>query len=260
MNAMDIIKSNQVRELLISGKREDAREPMQMRPIKITPNMIQNAEGSAHVEIGSTKVLVGIKMEVGEPMTDTPEQGNLMVGGELLPLASSEFETGPPSPESIELARVTDRGIRSAECIDLTKLFIEEGKVWSVFIDIYVLDAHGNLFDASGLAAMAALMNTNMPKYEDNKVVRERGTRLKLHNTVTYTTFSKIANTLILDADRDEENASDARLTIATDAENVRAIQKGLGGSFSPSEVDQLATISLEKHKELKRLLDSAAE
>lgn len=260
MNAMDLIKSNQVRELLASGKREDSRELMQMRSVRIMPGIIENAEGSAQVEIGSTKVLVGIKMEVGDPMPDTPEQGNLMVGGELLPLASSEFETGPPSPESIELARVTDRGIRSAECIDLSKLFIEEDKVWSVFIDIYVLDAHGNLFDASGLAAMAALMNTAMPKYEEGKVVRQRSTKLKLHNTVTYTTFSKIANTIIFDAAEDEENASDARLTIATDAENIRAIQKGIGGSFTLAEVEQLAAISLEKHKELKRLLDKSTE
>ena len=40
-------------------------------------------------------------------------------------------------------------------------------------MDLYVLNYDGNLFDAGTLAAMAALMNTKVPKFEDGKAVED---------------------------------------------------------------------------------------
>ena len=126
-------------------------------------------------------------------MTDTPDQGNMTVAAELLPLASSKYETGPPTAEAIELSRVTDRGIRAGSCIDLKSLFIEPEKAWGVYIDVYVLNYGGNLFDACEIAAMTALTNAVMPNYEDGKVMRDNRTKkLKIDNIVTSTTFAKI--------------------------------------------------------------------
>ena len=123
---------------------------------------------------------------------------------------------------------MVDRGIRHGNCIDLPSLFIEEEKVWTVFVDLYVLNYDGNLFDAGTMAAMAALMNTKVPKVEDGEAVRtERTQKLKIDNIVTSTTFAKVKDRLILDPNGDEELAADCRLTIATDAEKVRSMQKG---------------------------------
>ena len=73
--------------------------------------MIEKAEGSARVLLGKTEVLVGVKVETGEPFPDTPNEGVLTVNAELVPIASPNFEAGPPNEDSIELARVVDRGI-----------------------------------------------------------------------------------------------------------------------------------------------------
>jgi exosome complex component RRP42 len=190
-------------------------------------------------------------------MEDTPKQGNLMVSAELLPLAHAEFESGPPSPESIELARVVDRGIRAAEVVDLESLFIAEGKAWSIFIDLYVLNYNGNLFDASTLAAVSALATTRIPKYEDEKAIyTESSGTLKLKNYVVSTTFGKVENALLLDTNMHEENASNTRLTIANDGKVIRAMQKGLGGSLSMQEVESLVDVSLSKYSELKKQIE----
>ena len=130
MDAIDIVKVNYIKELLAKKTREDGREMLAMRPISVLKSPIEHAEGSAQADIGATRVLAGVKLMVEEPMKDTPLQGSLSVSAELLPLASADYETGPPSPESIEFARVVDRGIRAGECINLPELFIEEGKVW----------------------------------------------------------------------------------------------------------------------------------
>lgn len=184
-----------------------------------------------------------------------------MMNAELLPLAYADYETGPPSPESVELARVVDRGIRAGNSVDLPSLALEDGKVWSVFVDLYVLNYGGNLFDASGLAAMAALANTRMPKYENGAVIREeRDKRMKVENIVTYTTFGKVNDYLLLDMNINEEDIASARLTIATDDSQIRAMQKGMNGSFSTSEVEELIDVSFEKHKELSKIVEKSME
>ncbi len=253
MGAIDIIKSTHVRDLIVEGKREDGRGLMDFRKIKVETNLFENAEGSAMVDLGGTRVLAGIKMDVETPMKDTKDMGNFMVASELLPLAYSEYEAGPPNPESIELARVTDRGIRAGECINLKKLFIEEGKVWSVFADIYVLNYDGNLFDASALAVMSALSTTKVPKYEDGKVVREdRSASLKLDNFTVSTTFAKINGKIAIDPTGNEEGALSSRLTISNDGKVVRAVQKGISGGWKEDEVYDAIGASLEKYKELR--------
>lgn len=171
MNILDEIKKDYVANLILKGKRADERGFEDYRELKLEKNVVGSAEGSARVHLGQTQVLVGVKMDVGTPFPDRQDEGILSTNAELLPLASPIFEPGPPNENSIELARVVDRGIRSAGAIDLKSLFLETGKVWGVYIDLWVLDYDGNLIDAAALAAMAALLNTKMPKYENGKVV-----------------------------------------------------------------------------------------
>jgi len=259
MDAIDTVKTSYVRELLMKGEREDSRQLLEFRPIKIETGIIKNAEGSAMVDLGATRVLAGVKTDLNEPMEDTPNQGNMVVSAELLPLASASYETGPPSPEAIEFARVVDRGIRAGNCVNLESLFVEEGKAWTVYVDLYVLNFNGNLFDAGGLAAMSALLDTGVPKYEDSKVIREeRPNKLKVDNIVTPTTFAKVADKIILDPTGNEEKAASARMTIALDKESVRSMQKGLGGGFYKNEVEELIDVAFNKHEELKGIMKKA--
>ena len=115
---------NHVVELLGKEKRIDGRNLLDFRNISVEKGITSTAEGSARVKIGNTDVLVGVKLGVETPYPDTPEDGNLMVNAELLPLSSNEFEAGPPGIKAIELARVVDRGIREAKTIDTGKLCI----------------------------------------------------------------------------------------------------------------------------------------
>ncbi len=250
------VTENYIKDLLSKGRREDGRGLLDYRSIKINPNFIPNAEGSAEVIVGNTRVLAGVKLGVGDPMPDKPDEGNLVTSAELLPLASERFEIGPPTPEGIELARVIDRGLRAASMLDMKGLFIEAEKVWNVFVDIYVLNYDGNLFDAGTLAAATALSTARMPKYEDGKVIREGDlSRLDIKNIITSCTFAKIGGNVILDPEGNEEAVMEGRLTIANDENVVRAMQKGLSGSFSPKELDSLVDTSFERSKALRNLI-----
>ena len=121
------MKNNQyLLELAKKGLRIDKRKPDHYREIFIEKNPIEKPEGSARVKIGKTDVMVGVKMDVGEPFPDKLDEGILITGAEFSQLASSTFEGGPPREDSIELARVVHRGIRESGAIDTKKLCIKK--------------------------------------------------------------------------------------------------------------------------------------
>ncbi len=246
-------------ELLGKGSREQERGQFDYREIRIKKGVVPHAEGSAQVDLGSTKVLAGVKLVVGTPMQDKPNEGALATSAELLPLASPEYEMGPPSPEAIELARVVDRGIRAAEVVDMDALFIEKDKVWNIYTDIYILNYDGNLFDASTLAATTALLSARMPRLEGDEVIREGALeKLKTKNIVSSCTFAKLKAKLLLDSNAAEESIMDARVTIANDERVVRAMQKGLSGSISFKDLEQMEDVAFEKSKELRSSIAKA--
>ena len=151
------LKREYINRLYVEKKRIDGRAPDDLRPVSVQTNFVTSACGSARVRWGDTDIMVGVMVEQGTPFPDTPDKGVLVTNAELIPMASPYFESGPPRPESIEFARVVDRGIREAQTIDLTKLCVKpKEKVYIVYVDMHVLDFGGNLFDAGCLGAMMA--------------------------------------------------------------------------------------------------------
>jgi exosome complex component RRP42 len=255
------VRQKQIAELISKGERLDGRGLTDYREIRVEQGIIERAEGSARVLLGKTEVMVGAKIETGQPFPDTPNEGVLTVNAELVPLASSTFEPGPPDENSIELARIVDRGIRESKAIDLEKLCVEPGKkVFVVFVDVYVLNHDGNLIDASALAAVAALVNTRMPNYEveEGEVKIKPGyTQLPLRRHPVTATFAKINDKLVVDPWLEEEQIMDARLSIAIDDDgNICAMQKGGSGYFSPEQVLEATKTAKEKIEEIRKKLE----
>ncbi len=254
------IRQKRIAQLISSGKRLDGRGLDDYREIQIESGPIERAEGSARVRLGKTEVLVGIKIEVGQPFSDTPNEGVLTVNAELVPLASPTFEPGPPNEDSVELARVVDRGIRESKAIILEDLCIESGKkVFIVFVDVYVLNHAGNLIDASALAALATLINAKMFNYEvkEGEIKTKAGYKpLPLRNSPVATTFAKIGDRLIVDPDLEEEQVMDARLTITIEKDGkICALQKGGNGYFTAQEIFEASKIAQQKAMELRKLV-----
>ncbi|MBT3298137.1 exosome complex protein Rrp42 [archaeon] len=250
-------------QLASEGKRLDNRGLLDYRqPIKIETSISKSAEGSAKVTIGDTVVLAGVKMSLEKPYSDSPNEGGIMVNAELIPLSSSEYEPGPPGIKAVELARVTDRGIRESHAIDFKKLCIEKGeKAWFVIIDIVPLNDAGNLFDAAGLAALAALKETRLrPIDEKTGAVDYKGTTdtpLPLLKETLSVTVGKVGNHLMVDPTVEEESSFSARLTVATDKTGtISALQKGGDEPMTIEEVGQIVDIALDKAKFLRSIMD----
>ena len=255
------LKREYIRNLVKAGERIDDRDFLEYRSLKIERGYTKvKSPGSAFVELGNTKVLVGVSLDVGQPYPDEPNKGVMTTSAELRPLADPYFEAGPPDEHAIELARVVDRGIRESNAIDLEKLFIEEDKVWIVFIDIHVLNNDGNLIDASGIAAISALLDARMPKYEDGQIIRgEWSGKLPVKEVPIPCTTAKICDKLLVDPCLDEEYSMDAQITITT-TDRINAIQKSGVGAFKPEEIDQCVDIAFENAKKIRKIVKSAGD
>ncbi|MHA1311143.1 MAG: exosome complex protein Rrp42 [Candidatus Helarchaeota archaeon] len=260
MSSYDVIpeiEKNYIKELLSKGKRLDGRALDEFREIKIEKDIIKKAEASARVTIGNTIVIIGIKVSAGPPYPDSPDSGVVTINAELLPLASSHFESGPPSAFAIEVARVCDRGIRHSDIIDKTTLCIIEGEiVYIIFGDIYAISFDGNLFDAGELALTTALSSLKIPEYEI--IESENGKKevnfinswkkVEVNDIPVSISIGKIGKTLFIDPDEKEELALDSRITFTFNKNNeLISLQKGLSGHFSKEEILKGMEMALSK-------------
>lgn len=244
-------------ELIEKGNRIDGRKFKDFRDIVIEKNVIEKAEGSASVKIGETHVIAGVKMGIGEPFSDSPDEGILMVNTEFTPLASPDFESGPPGENAVELSRVVDRGIRESKCIEMDKLCITEGeKVWSVFIDIHIINHQGNLLDAAALASVVALSNTKIPKLEDGKIVRVAEKDLPVVHKPITVTVGKIGDKFILDPSFQEESVLEAKISAGIREDgNICALQKQGSSGLTIDEIEKMVDLAIEKSEELRKLV-----
>lgn len=229
------IMRSKIYSLLLQDRRIYGRRPADLRPIKIETGLLSKAEGSALVSMGSTKILTGIKVEVGAPFSDRPDEGTFTVNAELLPLASASFEPGPPDERGIELARVVDRSLREGGVLDLKKLCLVEGeKVYVLFIDIYVLDYDGNYFDPSLISALAALSTTRIPRYEvvDGKPQKTGEYFTPELKSLPFTAMvGVIGERFLLDPQLEEEKVLDVSLVMGADEKgNITCVQKNSPG------------------------------
>ncbi len=256
------LTKKRIKDYLESGNRFDNRKLLDYRNIEIETNVSKNAEGSARVRLGNTEVVAGVKMDISEPYTDHEDEGTMVTTVELLPLSSEEFDYGPPRINAIEMARIVDRGIRESGFIDFKKLCIKKGKqVWTIFIDIYSINDDGNLLDAACLATVSALLTAKMPKYDEKKekVCYNELTSKKIpltKNVPLTFTFHKIGKSIILDPSKEEEESSEARLSIALSSNKkevvINAMQKGNEEVFSEAEILKIIELAEKKYKEVK--------
>jgi exosome complex component RRP42 len=251
-------------KLIKRGERVDGRGLLDYRPIDVILSPIEKAEGSALVKLGKTQVLTGVKLELGAPYPDRPNEGVLQVHAEFVPLASPSFEPGPPDENAIELARVVDRSLREPRVLKLEDLVIEPGRVaWIVFNDIYLIDHAGNAIDAATLSSMLALATARMPGllktdggYKVDRSVKDRP--LPVGNVVSTVTMAIIEGQILVDPTLEEEAIADSILTIAIDEKRrICGIQKRGERGITRAILESAIDIAIENGSWLIELIKS---
>jgi ribonuclease PH len=136
--------------------RSDNRTPDHLRPVKITPDFITTAEGSALIEVGNTRVICTASIdEAVPPFMRNTGKGWISSEYSMLPRSTltrtpREVSKGRQSGRTHEIQRLIGRSLRSVA--DLTRL--GERTIW---IDCDVIQADGGTRTASITGAFVAL-------------------------------------------------------------------------------------------------------
>lgn len=188
--------------------RSDGRLPEQLRPIKISPDYLLTAEGSALIENGNTKVLCTASIEDTTPgFLRGSGKGWITAEYAMLPRATitrtpREVTKGKPSGRTHEIQRLIGRSLRSV--VDLTLLGER-----SIIVDCDVLQADGGTRTAAITGAYIALAIAikTLVKY---KVIAQN----PILDSVAATSVGIVGGVPMLDLCYDEDSRADVDMNL----------------------------------------------
>ncbi|XP_074373275.1 exosome complex component RRP45A-like isoform X2 [Apium graveolens] len=268
---MSVNETKFIENSLLSDLRVDGRRPFDYRRLTIK---FGRDDGSSEVQLGNTHVMAFVTSQLVQPYRDRPNEGTLSFYTEFSPMADPSFEAGRPGELAVELGRIIDRGLRESKAVDTESLCVISGKlVWSVRIDVHILDNGGNLVDAANIAALAALSTFRRPECtlggEDGQelIIHPPEVRepipLIIHHLPVAVTFGFIGkeNIVVIDPTHYEETVMGGRMTVTLNTNgDVCAIQKAGGDGVLPSVIMQCLRIASVKAGDMSSKIKNAVE
>ncbi|KAL1568907.1 exosome complex component RRP45A-like [Salvia divinorum] len=268
---MTVNEKNFIQTALLSDLRTDGRGPFDYRNLTI---QFGSEDGSSEVQLGQTRIMGFVTSQLVQPYRDRPNEGTLAIFTEFSPMADPSFEVGRPGESAVELGRIVDRGLRESRAIDTESLCVVAGKwVWSIRIDLHILDNGGNLVDAANIAALAALLTFRRPECtlggEDGQEVIIHPPEVReplaliVHHLPIAVTFAFIGNEsrVIIDPSHFEEAVMGGKLTATLNTNgDICAIQKAGGEGVMQSVVMQCLRIASVKAADVTGKIKKAVE
>lgn len=268
---MTVNEKKFIETALVSDLRVDGRRPFDYRRLTIK---FGKEDGSSEVQLGQTHVMGFVTAQLVQPYKDRPNEGSLAIFTEFSPMADPSFETGRPGESAVELGRIVDRGLRESRAIDTESLCVLAGKsVWSIRIDLHILDNGGNLVDAANIAALAALLTFRRPECtvggEDGQEVTihppevQEPLSLIVHHLPIAVTFAFFTseNIVVVDPTHYEEAIMKGRMTVTINTNgDVCSIQKAGGVGVMHSVVMQCLRIASVKAADITSKIKTAVE
>jgi ribonuclease PH len=191
-----------------NDSRKDGRQPLDLRPVRITTGYTKYAEGAALIEMGETRVLCTATVEEKVPsFLKNKGVGWITAEYAMLPRATEnrmprEIGRGGPSGRTHEIQRLIGRSLRSV--VDMSALGER-----SVTIDCDVIQADGGTRTAAitgGFVALALALNKIM---HAGKI-----TRAPLRDYVGAISVGVVGERVLLDLDYSEDSAAEVDMNV----------------------------------------------
>jgi ribonuclease PH len=238
--------------------RADGRATDQLREVKITRGWSQNAEGSALIEFGNTRVLCTASFTEGVPRW-LKGQGTGWVTAEyaMLPRAtgtrsSRESVKGKIGGRTHEISRLIGRSLRAI--ID-TKALGEN----TIVLDCDVLQADGGTRTAAITGAYVALAEA-IEWAKNEKILPQNAKALT--GSVSAISVGIIDGVPMLDLPyvEDVRAETDMNVVVTSDGKFVEVQGTAEGAPFDRDELNSLLDLALVGTKELTRIQNETLE
>ena len=200
--------------------RLDGRATNQLRPVRITPGFISQAEGSALIEIGRTRVICTATVEETVPsFLKGASKGWITSEYAMIPRATNirtarESTAGKKSGRTHEIQRLSGRALRAS--IELEKL--GERQIW---IECDVIEADGGTRTASITGAFIAVSQAIATLLKTKKLQES-----PIRSHVAAVSVGIINGTPMLDLNYAEDSSADVDFNVVmTDRDEFVEVQ-----------------------------------
>ncbi|HEY0080677.1 MAG TPA: ribonuclease PH [Pyrinomonadaceae bacterium] len=224
----------------VNFKRTDGRRADELREVRITPNFMPYAEGSALIEMGRTRVICTATLEDRvPPFRRNTGQGWLTAEYAMLPRATQqrtqrETGRGGPSGRTHEIQRLIGRSLRAIA--DLSLLGER-----TITLDCDVLQADGGTRTASITGAYVAFVMACRRLQSAGKIAR-----LPLKGEVAAVSVGIVGATPLLDLKYDEDSAAavDMNVVCTGDGRFIELQGTAEGEPFTRAEMEALLALA----------------
>ncbi len=212
------------------GLRLDGRKPDQLRAVKLEVGVIPNADGSAYIEQGKNKILVGVygPREAHPKHLALQDRTVLKCRYHMAPFSVQERKSPAPSRREVELSKVIRESLEPA-------IFMEYYPRTMIDLTIEVLQADGGTRCASITAASLALADSGIP----------------MRDLVVACAAGKAEDTIVLDLMDEEDKMGSADVPVAL-MPNLNAITLlQMDGKLTPEEFETAVNLAIEGCKQI---------
>ncbi len=226
-------------KLINDGIRYDGRKMDELRPIKFQLGVLNNADGSAYVEWGRTKILVGIMgpREAHPKHLALADRCRIEVLYRMATFSVGERKSPAPARREHELSKVIKEALEPA-------IFVELYPRATIDVYVEVIQADGSTRCAGISAAALALADAGIP----------------MRDLVCSIAVGKVEEQLVLDVMDEEDKQGDADMPVAMMPNKNLVTLLQMDGLLTQEEFNkgmELArTGCLEVHRRQKEALE----
>jgi exosome complex component RRP41 len=214
-------------------KRFDGRMPKEIRPIKIESGVLPNCDGSAYIEMGKNKVLVGVlgPREMHPKRFSKPDAATLRCRYHMSPFSVDPRRSPAPSRRDTEIGMVMSWALEPAIFLD---------KYPRSVIDVFaeVLEADGGTRTACINAASVALVDAGIP----------------MRDIVSSCAAGKIDGQLVVDLGDVEDKEGEADVPVAYMAKLEKVTLLQMDGVLPQDEFEECIGLAIEGAKQISEI------
>jgi len=237
--------------------RPDGRAAGDLRPVKITPDFIGSADGSALIEIDRTRVVCTATVESGVPNW-MKGRGSGWVTAEygMLP-AATRSRTPRPGPGRVnsrasEISRLVGRALRAGTCL---KALGEN----TITVDCDVLEADGGTRTAAITGGWVALARALRAARKDGRLSAKADA---LTEQVVAVSCGIVGGKAVLDMNYAEDSEAEVDLNVAMTARGrlIEVQASGEETTFAAADLARLLALAEKGCRRLAAIQRRAAE
>ena len=222
-------------EKIIKNKiRKDGRKLDEIRPIKIKAGVIDRADGSAYVEFGTTKAIVGVygPKKVHPRHMENSQKAILKVRYNMIPFSVYDRKRPGYDKRSVEIAKVVADAFENV-------ILLEEFPKSAIDIDMEIIQADAGTRVAAITAVSVALADAGIP----------------MKGLIASVAAGRVEGHIALDLTKDEEDVSDAiDLPIAMVPRTNDILLLQMDGDATVDEIEQIVKMAEKGCRDIEKV------